>query len=68
MRRLLGVDPGVGRPLGLDDKWAYNVVKQVGNYAEVYDRHFGADSTLKFGRGANALWGKGGVMYSLPLH
>lgn len=68
VRALLGVEPGDGRLLGLDDKWAYNVIKQVGNYAEVYDRYFGANSTLKFGRGVNALWGKGGVMYSLPMH
>jgi general L-amino acid transport system substrate-binding protein len=67
VRMLLGVEPGQGRALGLDDKWAYNIVKQVGNYAEVYDRNFGAGSPLKFGRGVNALWGKGGVMYSLPM-
>ncbi len=68
VRALLGVDPGEGKLLGLDDKWAYNIIKQVGNYAEVYDRNFGAGSPLKFGRGVNALWGKGGVMYSLPMH
>jgi general L-amino acid transport system substrate-binding protein len=68
VRALLGVEPGEGRPIGLDDKWAYNIIKQVGNYAEVYDRNFGAGSPLKFGRGVNALWGKGGVMYSLPMH
>jgi general L-amino acid transport system substrate-binding protein len=68
VRLLLGVEPGEGKLLGLDDKWAYNIIKQVGNYAEVYDRNFGAGSPLKFGRGVNALWGKGGVMYSLPMH
>jgi general L-amino acid transport system substrate-binding protein len=68
VRALLGVEPGDGRLMGLDDKWAYNIIKQVGNYAEVYDRNFGAGSPLKFGRGVNALWGKGGVMYSLPMH
>ncbi len=68
VRSLLGVQPGDGKLLGLDDKWAYNIIKQVGNYAEVYDRNFGAGSPLKFGRGVNALWGKGGVMYSLPMH
>jgi general L-amino acid transport system substrate-binding protein len=68
VRGLLGVEPGDGKLLGLDDKWAYNIIKQVGNYAEVYDRNFGAGSPLKFGRGVNALWGKGGVMYSLPMH
>jgi general L-amino acid transport system substrate-binding protein len=68
VRALLGVEPGDGHFLGLDDKWAYNVIKQVGNYAEVYDRNFGSGSPLKFGRGVNALQAKGGVMYSLPLH
>jgi general L-amino acid transport system substrate-binding protein len=68
VRALLGVEPSDGRLMGLDDKWAYNIIKQVGNYAEVYDRNFGAGSPLKFGRGVNALWGKGGVMYSLPMH
>jgi general L-amino acid transport system substrate-binding protein len=67
VRRLLGVDPGYGKLLGLDDKWAYNVIKQVGNYSEVYERNFGSGSPLKFGRGVNALWAKGGVMYSLPM-
>jgi general L-amino acid transport system substrate-binding protein len=68
VRSLLGVEPGDGKLLGLDDKWAFNIIKQVGNYAEVYDRNFGAGSPLKFGRGVNGLWGKGGVMYSLPMH
>ncbi len=67
VRQLLGVDAGNGKLLGLDESWAYNVIKQVGNYGEVYDRNFGAGSPLKFGRGVNALWRKGGVMYSLPM-
>ncbi len=67
VRQLLGSDPGNGKLLGLDEAWAYNVIKQVGNYGEVYDRNFGAGSPLKFGRGVNALWRKGGVMYSLPM-
>jgi general L-amino acid transport system substrate-binding protein len=67
VQRLLGVIPGNGKALGLDDKWAYNVIKQVGNYAESYDRNVGAASPLKFQRGINALWTKGGLMYPLPL-
>ncbi len=53
--------------LGLDESWAYNVIKQVGNYAEVYDRDLGNGSMLKFARGINALWRQGGVMYSTPM-
>lgn len=67
VRRLLGVEPGDGKLLGLDDKWAFNVIKQVGNYGDVYERNIGAGSALKFGRGVNALWAKGGVVYSLPM-
>jgi general L-amino acid transport system substrate-binding protein len=67
VRRLLGVEPGNGRALGLDEAWAYNIIKQVGNYSESYERNVGAGSALKFGRGINALWSKGGLMYALPL-
>jgi general L-amino acid transport system substrate-binding protein len=63
----LGVMPGNGRKLGLDEKWAYNIVKQVGNYGESFERHLGMGSPLKFERGINALWTKGGAMYSPPL-
>jgi general L-amino acid transport system substrate-binding protein len=67
VRRLLGVENGSGKTLGLDDAWAYNVISQVGNYAEIYDRNVGKDSPLKFARGINALWTQGGAMYALPL-
>lgn len=67
VRRLLGVENGSGKLLGLDDAWAYNVLSQVGNYAESYDRNVGRNSPLKFSRGINALWTQGGAMYALPL-
>ena len=67
VRRLLGVEQGSGKLLGLDDSWAYNVISQVGNYAESYDRNVGRNSPLKFSRGINALWTSGGAMYALPL-
>ena len=54
-------------PICLDETWAYNVIKQVGNYSDVYERNFGSGSPLKFGRGVNALLGKGGTMYALPM-
>ncbi len=64
---LLGAMPGAGKALGLDDSWALNIVKQVGNYDEVYERNVGKDTTLQFGRGINALWSKGGLMFASPL-
>lgn len=67
LRVLLGVDPGNGKALGLGEDWLYNVIKQVGNYGEIYEKNVGQGSALKFGRGVNALWSKGGLMYPLPL-
>src|SRR5712692_2523929 len=64
VKRLLGVTPGMGKALGLDEKWAYNIVKQVGNYGEVFDRNVGKDSALKLERGLNDLWTRGGLMYA----
>ena len=57
----------MGKALGLDEKWAYNVVKQVGNYAESYDRNVGEQSPLKIPRGINALWTRGGLLYAPPI-
>jgi len=67
VERLLGVSPGVGERLGLSDDWAYNVIKQVGNYGEVYDRTVGKDSPYKLPRGKNHLWTNGGMLYPLVL-
>jgi len=67
VRRLLGVAPGVGANMGLDDAWAYNIVKQVGNYGESFERNVGQGSALKIQRGLNALWTDGGLMYALPI-
>jgi general L-amino acid transport system substrate-binding protein len=67
IRRLLGVTAGAGKNLGLDEAWAYNIVKQVGNYGESFERNVGQDSPLKIQRGLNALWTEGGLMYALPI-
>jgi len=67
IQRFLGVSPGFGKALGLDEKWAYNIIKQVGNYAEVFDRNVGPKTPLKLERGLNALWSKGGLMYPYPF-
>jgi general L-amino acid transport system substrate-binding protein len=65
-KRLLGVLPGNGRALGLDEPWAYNVIKTVGNYGEIFERNIGMQSPIRFRRGFNALWTDGGLMYA-PL-
>jgi general L-amino acid transport system substrate-binding protein len=67
VRRLLGVMPGNGKALGLDEAWAYNVVKTVGNYGEIYERNVGTGSPIKLPRGVNALWSAGGLMFAPPL-
>jgi general L-amino acid transport system substrate-binding protein len=61
---LLGVTPGMGQALGVDEKWVYNIVKQVGNYGESLDRHVGSGSLLKIDRGVNKLWTQGGLQYA----
>jgi len=67
VQRFLGVVPGNGKALGLDEKWAYNIVKLVGNYGEVFERNVGSKTPLALERGLNALWTKGGLMYSPPF-
>ncbi|MGB6328702.1 MAG: amino acid ABC transporter substrate-binding protein [Halarcobacter sp.] len=67
IKRLLGVTGDIGKNLGLDAKWAYNIIKNVGNYGEVFDRNIGKDSPLKINRGLNALWKDGGLQYGAPI-
>ncbi|MBE0585656.1 MAG: amino acid ABC transporter substrate-binding protein, partial [Desulfofustis sp.] len=64
VQRFLGVTPGNGKALGLEENWAYTIVKQVGNYSEVFERNVGVDTPLMLERGLNALWTNGGLMYS----
>jgi len=66
-RRLLGVTPELGEALKLDRNWAYNVVRAVGNYGEIYDRSFGPDTSIGLARGPNELWTRGGLLYALPM-
>jgi general L-amino acid transport system substrate-binding protein len=67
IKRMLGVTPGMGKAVGLDEKWAYNAIKAVGNYGDIFDRHLGQGSPLKFERGYNNLWTKGGLIYAPPI-
>ncbi|AXF05904.1 hypothetical protein CUJ88_46855 (plasmid) [Paraburkholderia hospita] len=66
VQRLLGVTPGLGNGLGVSDAWLYNIVKQVGNYGETFDRAMGS-SPVKMPRGLNALYTQGGLMYGWPI-
>jgi general L-amino acid transport system substrate-binding protein len=66
-RRLLGVTPELGESLKLDRNWAFNAVKAMGNYGEIYDRSFGPDTQIDLARGPNKLWTQGGLIYALPM-
>jgi general L-amino acid transport system substrate-binding protein len=64
IRRLLGLEGDLGKSLGLDNKWAYNVVKQVGNFGEMWDRNI---TPMGVPRGINNIWTKGGLQYAPPI-
>lgn len=67
VQRLLGVNSDTGRAMGLPSDWGYNIISQVGNYQEIYDRNVGKDSELEIDRGLNSLWSKGGILFAPPL-
>ena len=67
IKRILGVTPGMGKALGVDEKWVYNIIKQVGNYGESFERNVGSGSPLKIDRGLNKLWTQGGLQYAPPI-
>ena len=67
IKRLLGIEGDMGKNLSLPSEWAYNIVKQVGNYGESFDKHVGPNTTLQLPRGVNSLWTKGGLMYPMPI-
>ena len=67
IKRMLGVTPGMGKALGVDEAWMANAIKAVGNYGEIFERNLGAGSPLKIDRGLNNLWTKGGLIYPMPI-
>lgn len=67
VRRLLGVEASLGQTLGLAPDWAFQIIRQVGNYGQIFERNLGARSPLKLSRGLNELWTKGGLMYAAPF-
>src|SRR5580698_5571608 len=60
IKRFLGLSPGYGKAVGVDEKWMYNVVKQIGNYGDSFERNVGTKTPLRLERGQNALWTNGG--------
>ncbi|OGA49693.1 MAG: amino acid ABC transporter substrate-binding protein [Betaproteobacteria bacterium RIFCSPLOWO2_12_FULL_62_13] len=64
IQRFVGATGDIGKMLGLDNRWAYNIVKQVGNYGESFERNL---TPLGFDRGLNKLWTQGGLMYAPPI-
>ena len=64
IQRFVGASGDIGGMLSLDNKWAYNIVKQVGNYGESFDANL---KPLGFERGLNRLWRDGGLLYAPPL-
>jgi general L-amino acid transport system substrate-binding protein len=67
IKRMLGVTPGMGKALGVDEAWMANAIKAVGNYGEIFERNLGTGSPLKIDRGLNNLWTKGGLIYPMPI-
>jgi general L-amino acid transport system substrate-binding protein len=67
IKRLVGTEGVYGEQLGLTKDWVVRIVKQVGNYGEVFDRNVGTGSKLGITRGLNRLWTKGGIQYAPPI-
>ena len=67
IKRLLGTEGEFGGAIGLSNDWAYNIIKEVGNYAEVFNRNVGPDTPLAIARGLNAQWNQGGLQYGPPI-
>jgi len=71
--RLLGVNQvgdtgaGYGQWLNLSDDWAYNIIQQVGNYSESFEKHIGPNTPINIQRGLNALYKNGGILYAPPF-
>jgi general L-amino acid transport system substrate-binding protein len=67
VRRLLGLEGEMGPGLGLPNDWGYQIIKQVGNYGEIFEQNLGQSTPLKIERGLNALWTNGGLQYAMPV-
>jgi general L-amino acid transport system substrate-binding protein len=65
--RLLGKEGTFGEAVGLENDWAYQVIKNVGNYGEIFEANVGESTPLGISRGLNALWTNGGLQYAPPV-
>lgn len=65
--RILGTDGNMGEILGLDDDFMVDVISQVGNYGEMFERNVGPNTPIGLSRGVNALWTDGGILYAPPF-
>ncbi len=67
VKRLFGAEGDMGVMMGLDNMWAVNAIKAVGNYGEVFEANIGASTPIGLARGLNALWTQGGLQYAPPV-
>lgn len=67
IRRLLGVEGNFGEGIGLPADWVVRIIRHIGNYGEVFERHLGPSTPLKIDRGLNKLWNKGGIVFAPPV-
>nr|WP_246728390.1 amino acid ABC transporter substrate-binding protein [Microvirga terricola] len=67
IQRMLGVTGDFGKMIGLDNRWAYNIIKGIGNYSDVFERNLGEKTALGLTRGPNQQWSKGGLLYAPPF-
>ena len=68
IRQFLGIEGTFGKEFGLRNDWVYQVIRSVGNYGEIFERHLGKNTPLGLYRGVNALWTNGGLIYAMPFH
>ena len=65
--RILGEAGNYGDMLELDSKWAYNIIKQIGNYSTIFENNIGTNTVLGLNRGLNNLWINNGILYAPPF-
>ena len=64
VQRFAGASGDLGKSLGVEKRWAYNIIKQIGNYGESFERNL---TPIGVERGLNKSWNRGGLMYAPPL-
>ncbi|MCF6302123.1 MAG: amino acid ABC transporter substrate-binding protein [Devosiaceae bacterium] len=67
IKRILGVEGTYGDLIGVSNDWGYRIIKALGNYGEMYERHVGPSTDIGIARGVNALWTQGGIQYAPPV-